>query len=580
MGEPGRHLPQPWLIASLLGLCFLAYSPVFFLGFIDLDDGHYVTANPLLGLSGEAFWRGLFANQQGNWLPLTFASHLFDIRLFGFQPAWHHAHNLLYHLLNAWFVFRLFCSFLPSRHAAWFVSLLWAIHPLNVESVAWVSERKNLLSTTFFLLALLFWDSWKISQQRVKYWSSLSSFFLGLASKSMVVTLPFVLMLLHFGPYRTGRGWKADARELLRAMPSLTPFLFLSLAVSLLTLRLQQNTGAASGSLWLSFSERLFNAGRSYGVYLKQFFLPFGLSLQYPMPSQLTLSGVWPFLLLPAGMGAVLLWLSRKNAMLLIGFFFFLGTLVPVIGIVQVGAQAHADRYMYLPMLGLCLILGQIPLSFLKARVSFLLVCSLFLLLCLRTGEQVRVWRSTYSLWTAAFQANPGNIWASTALVDNAISRKDWPAAHRYAESITRTHPGSSIGLAFQARVWRNQGFSARASTLLQPLRNEAGIFDHVQLNHEWAWICLEEGRFDEALQAVHACLAFDSSVLPYHRLAATLYGKKGDFAAAEAYWTKVLQEEPSYDNLLAASDFYRQFGRVQLAEALRLRAATFLKGD
>jgi hypothetical protein len=580
MGDAARHVPQPWLIASLLGLCFLAFAPVFFLGFVDLDDGHYVTANPLLGLSGEAFWRALFANQQGNWLPLTLASHLFDIRLFGFQPAWHHVHNLLYHLLNSWLVYRLFCVFLPCRYAAWFVTLLWAIHPLNVESVAWVSERKNLLSTTFFLFALHFWHSWKTSRGRGKYWACLLAFALGLASKSMVVTLPFVLMLLHFGPYRTGRGCKADLRELLRGIPSLIPFLFLSLAFSLLTLRFQQTTGAASGSAWLTLGERLLNAGRSYGVYLKQFFLPFGLSLQYPMPRQLTISEVWPFLLLVVGTGAVLLWFSRKNAMLLTGFFFFLGTLVPVIGIVQVGAQAHADRYMYLPMLGLCLILGQVPLSWLNAKVPFLLACAFFLLLCLRTGDQVRVWRSTYSLWTAAFQANPDNVWASTALVDNAIARKDWPAAQLYAESIARTYPGTPFASAFQARVWRNQGFLARASALLQPFRQEEGTFEHVHLNYEWAWICLAEGRLDEAVRAVDACLAFDASVLPYHRLAATIYGKKGDFAKAETHWTKVLQEEPSFDNLLAASEFYGQFGRSQQADALRLRAATFLKGE
>ena len=348
------------VLCLLLVVATLAlYNPVNRHPFVNYDDDRYVTENLHVhnGLTGDTISWALTAMEQGNWHPLTWLSHALDWQLFHQNPTGHHFTSLLIHAANAVLLF-LFLTYATGRVGpSWFVAAIFALHPINVESVAWVAERKNVLSTFFFLAALIAYCWYARKPDWRRYTAFAGLFVLGLMSKPMVITLPFVLLLLDYWPLGRIQGSPSPSdvpqTSLSRLLVEKLPLLALSVASAVITMKAQQAGGAVRSTAQFSLAVRLENAVVAYATYLWKMIWPAHLVPLYPHPGdslalwQIVISA----LVLLAVTGVVLRFRSKRY--LLTGWLWFLGTLVPVIGLVQVGDQAMADRYAYIPLIGI-----------------------------------------------------------------------------------------------------------------------------------------------------------------------------------------------------------------------------------
>jgi Flp pilus assembly protein TadD len=347
---------------ALALLIFLAYGKARGCGFINLDDDAYVQFQPMVnqGLRSAGIVWAFTATHSNNWHPVTSISHMLDCEWFGVRPGPMHVENVCWHALNAMLVFVVWRLLTGARWRSAIVAAFFALHPLHVESVAWISERKDVLSGFFFLLTVYAYTL-HVTQAKVPtgqwrftraYWFALGSFTFALLSKPMVVTLPLLLLLLDFWPLRrfgpSPQSW--PARSL---MVEKVPFLGLALIVSAVTLFVQTSTGAANYGTRLSIGARLGNAAVSFARYLGKAFWPGSLSVFYHHP------GHWPEWAVAGGcalllLGSVVAWWQRKTRpWVAFGWLWFVIGLLPVLGIIQVGAQAMADRYTYIPLLGI-----------------------------------------------------------------------------------------------------------------------------------------------------------------------------------------------------------------------------------
>ena len=392
---------QVWVCLGLVLITLAVFAPTVTFSFLEYDDNVYVVTNPhvLAGLTGPNIGWAFRSINASNWHPLTWLSHMLDCQLYGRWAGGHHLTSLLLHLANTLLLFRLWQRITGALWRSAFVAALFAVHPLHVESVAWVAERKDVLSAFFFLLTLWAYvryaeksvvsGQWSVvsSDQttdyglratdhgprstggsRIFYLLSLLFFALGLMSKPMLVTLPFVLLLLDYWPLgrmqkEEGRMQKAEGRRRFSFIlhPSSfillekLPFLALSTASSLATVYAQSQSGALLPLEKFPLGLRLANALVSYARYLGKTLWPEHLAAFYPHPVHWPAWQVVGAGLLLAGVSIAAIALARRAPYLFTGWFWYLGMLIPVIGLVQVGSQAMADRYMYLPALGLFL---------------------------------------------------------------------------------------------------------------------------------------------------------------------------------------------------------------------------------
>jgi Flp pilus assembly protein TadD len=417
----------PFLLALLLlAATLLLYAPVRTFSFLSFwDDYEYVTANPHVqsGLSlAAATWAFTSLEDAGYWHPLTWLSHLLDSSLFGMNPAGPHCVNLLFHAANVLLLFFLLYYATGCLGRSFFVAALFALHPLNVESVAWIAERKNVLSTFFFLLALGGYG-WYVKRPNWKRYLAFTAVFVAsLMSKPMVVTFPFALLLLDYWPLerlpdpterppRAGDSaplswWRPGARLALEKLPLLP----LSAASSWIILVAQKRFGAMDVGLPQRLSTHLANAAHSYYEYVRMTFWPSGLAAFYPYPA-LPLWNVLLCALFLAAISGCVLW-QRRRRYLFFGWFFFLGTLVPVIGIVQVGRQAMADRFAYIPVIGLLIMavwLAAEAVAALRLPRAVTAVAGACLLLAAGCVARTDLWywKDAVALWTHAHEVHP-----------------------------------------------------------------------------------------------------------------------------------------------------------------------------
>ena len=359
------HEKHIGILSLLLVAATLAfYNPIVHNQFVDFDDLSYIVKNPQVqhGLTwGTVKW-SFTTFREGNWHPLTWLSHALDYQLFHLNPAGHHYINLLLHAANAVLLFLLFCRATGLGWPSFLVAALFALHPVNVESVAWAAERKNVLSMMFFLLALHAYDRYARAGGRRLYALVAAFFALGLMAKPQIVTLPFVLLLWDYWPLQR-MGAIDSAADGPTSTPALRSFSFLvweklplfilAAADSVVTVLAQRAGDAVRSVTEVSWSARLENVLVSYARYLGKVFWPTQLAPLYPRPSS-PLPG-WQV----AAAAALLILVSvlvlrwRDRRYLPVGWFWFLGTLVPMIGIITVGEQAMADRYAYIPFIGL-----------------------------------------------------------------------------------------------------------------------------------------------------------------------------------------------------------------------------------
>ena len=533
----GQTRPQQltlFLAFLLVGATVALYSPVSHHPFVNYDDDGYVTDNSHVkaGLSEETIAWAFTTYDEANWHPLTWLSHALDYQLFELDPAGHHDVNLLLHALNVALLFWVLWRATGYAGRSLMVAALFALHPINVESVAWIAERKNLLSMLFFLLALGAYR-WYARRPRVgSYFVVALLYILGLMSKPQVITLPFVLLLWDYWPL--GRMAIRERDSVVTAAPSTIypqkslawlvkeklPLFALSAASAVITMRAQGLNGGLNTDI--PFSSRIGNAIVSYARYLGQTFWPALLAPIYPHPGNSL--GAWQItgaLLVLMAITALVVF-GRRHRYLLVGWLWFVGTLVPMIGLVQVGRQAMADRYGYLPFVGLfimtCWSLGDwakrvhIPVAW-QAGVSV----AALLALATATHRQIGFWGDNVRLWTHTLQVTDRNYLAE----DN-------------------------LGRALEAGGNRQEAMLHYArSAEIDP----SYVFAHVHVG-----TCQQlEGDLQGALQQYQKVISFTQNDIAHyaevrHRIFANMasaYGGLGDFVRARECLESALSLNP-----------------------------------
>jgi len=434
-----------WICPALVVLAILPYLQTLRYDFVNFDDGVYVAENVLVqqGLTWSNMTWAFTTMSAGNWHPLTWLSHMLDCQIFGLRPGWHHLVNALLHGANTALLFVVLRTMTRMTWRSALVAALFAVHPLHVESVAWIAERKDVLSTFFGLWAIWAYVRYTAAPSLTRYGSVVCFFALSLLSKPMLVTLPFALLLLDVWPLK--RFWLEGRAPIQR--PKLTsifleklPLLAMSVASSVVTFKAQHAAGAVAPIEALTLSQRLANALVAYVGYLYKAFWPVDLAAIYPLPDQTSVAKTVLAILVIAGITIGVALLSRKRPWLAVGWLWFLGTLVPVIGLVQVGDQSMADRYTYVPLIGVFLLIAwSLPAAAFAAinrvRVGVTVAVALTLIaLVAVTFAQVQVWKDTTALFEHAVKVTEGNFIAHNLLAGALGQKGDLVGARDHIE--------------------------------------------------------------------------------------------------------------------------------------------------
>jgi tetratricopeptide (TPR) repeat protein len=433
-----RYLvPAYWQVATslLLGLivlCLFVFGSERQFGFIALDDPVYVTANPTVesGLSWQNVRWAFTTGHAPYWHPLTWMSHMLDVQLFGVAPGPAHVVNVMFHVANTLLLFGWLWATTRSRWRSAFAAAIFAVHPLHVESVSWIAERKDVLSGFFWLVTL--WAYYWYSAKRTagRYMLLAVAFVCGLMSKPSMVTLPIVLLLVDIWPLEnraSQRGW-ARWRPLLLEK---APLALLAVATSAVTVLVQSHVGAVSGLATLSISQRLSNAIVGYAIYLWKFFVPIHLAVFYPLrewSAMTVLAAAALFLALSVAAVAA----RNRRPYIFVGWAWFAITLLPMIGLIQAGSQAVADRFMYLPMIGVLIVVAWgVPdllsrLELAPARPMLALSASLVVaLLAFDARALAASWLNDVTLWRHAVEHTSGNYLAEVNLGSALVNQGD-----------------------------------------------------------------------------------------------------------------------------------------------------------
>lgn len=400
-----------YVILSLLALTLAVYFQVHNFDFVNFDDRETIIGNTHIrdGITLAGLSWAFTSAYAANWFPVTWISHMLDFQLFGLDSGWHHLTNLTIHLASTALLFATIKRMSQKLWESAFVSFVFALHPLHVESVAWVTERKDVLSAFFWILTIWLYLDYVDRPGPRRYLLALGAFCLGLMSKQMVVTLPFALLLLDYWPLHRPKSARLVVEKI--------PFLALSAAVSLVTYKVQHAAGAVTALDSIPLATRAENAVISYVAYLAQFFWPSGLAVFYPYPPAIPVWHIAVSALILVAVSA----LALLRPYLTVGWLWYLGTLVPVIGLVQVGLQARADRYTYIPMIGVAImlawgvaeIMGRWPRAKFPLQVIAVSVCLAWTAL---TWTQIQYWRNSVTLFTHAIASTQNNFIAHSNL--------------------------------------------------------------------------------------------------------------------------------------------------------------------
>jgi tetratricopeptide (TPR) repeat protein len=486
------------LICLVLALATAAlYWPITRNAFINFDDDEYIVGNTHVtsGLTRTNVVWALTTGEAANWHPLTWMSHMADCDLFQLNPGGHHLMNLLFHVANTLLLFLLLNQVTGTLWRSAFVAAFFAWHPLHVESVAWASERKDTLSTFFWLLTLMAYAQYarqfKIQNSKFKTFYALALIFFacGLMSKPMVVTLPFVLLLLDFWPLQRIQNSEFRIQNLKWLLLEKIPFFLLAAAGSAVTYLVQKTAGAMWATSW---DTRLENVVLAYVRYISKLFWPQDLAIVYSYPNR------WPALLAAAAALLLLLWTAlsvyraRQNPYLPVGWLWFLGTLVPAIGIVQVGAQSIADRYTYIPSIGFFIVVVWGACDLMRrwpAKEKFLPIAgSVALAVCLGvTSIQIGYWQNSEKLFLHAIEVTTDNYVAENCLgkAFEKEGRNDRALVlYENAVKIAPRYPQSQFNLALCLLVFgkTNEALDhLRAAARLEPgdadIQYDLGIY-------------------------------------------------------------------------------------------------------
>ncbi len=464
--------------------------------FINLDDNLYITENPWVrsGLTSEGVAWAFTTTRASNWHPVTWLSHMLDVDLFGINSRGHHLMNLAIHIANVLLLFGLLRKMTGALWQSAFVAVLFAIHPLHVESVAWAAERKDVLSTFFWMVTLWAYLYYIKNPGIGRYFLIMLPFALGLMAKPMLVTLPFVLLLLDYWPLgrlrfqtkphsnpspkkptKQGREVKQGAAWVI--VREKVPLLILSIISSAITIFAQHKGGALSGLEVYSLWDRIANALISYVVYIGKMFWPSHLAIFYPHPgNNLPLWKVAGATLVLVGITVSVVRLFRSHPYLFVGWFWYVGTLVPAIGIVQVGWQAMADRYTYIPLIGLFVMLAWgIPslLSIKSEYQKWLVVISSVVLvgLMITAWVQVGYWRNSITLFKHTLEVTERNYVARMSLGSALVAAGRFQEAEVQFSKVLEIIPNHerahyNLGVALQLQGKTNDAITHYSEAL------------------------------------------------------------------------------------------------------------------
>jgi Flp pilus assembly protein TadD len=440
-----------WIYLLLAGAVLAVYGQVLHFDFVTYDDPDYVTANAHVqaGLTWAGIAWAFRASFAGNWFPLTWLSHMLDCTLFGMDAGWHHFTNVWIHALSTLVWFAVLRRLTGARGRSALVAFVFALHPLHVESVAWVAERKDVLSGLFWVLTLWAYAAYTARPGPVRYGLTLFLFCLGLMAKPMLVTLPLVLLLLDRWPLR--RGTKILEKA---------PFFAASAAVSVVTVLVHREVGATASLALIPPVVRLENSLVSYAAYFLQTLWPVDLAVFYPYPlGSLTVLATIAGIAL-AAVTAQAIRLFPRRPYLAIGWLWYVVTLLPVIGLIQVGAQARADRYTYIPMVGLAIALVWGVSDALERwpRMQMAVGAALCLACLSVTWRQVGVWRDSMSLYQHAIDATSGNYVARYNLASVLEARGEIAEAAAQLRETVRIRPRFAPAHASLGQLLAKQG--------------------------------------------------------------------------------------------------------------------------
>ncbi len=615
-------------IIALTVIIAVPYLPILNNGFINFDDDVYITDNSMVktGLTLESVRWAFTSFHTANWHPLTWLSHMCDYELFGLNPAGHHAMNLLLHVVSSIILLLAFTKLTNQLLLSFIVAVLFGIHPAHVESVAWAAERKDVLSTLFWMLTLWIYACYARQKSILKYISLVATFGMGLMAKPMLVTLPFVLLLLDYWPLnRVSIGSTADVSEnasghterqsILSLVVEKIPLFILTIGSCVITFIAQKHGGAVASLTRFTFVERFANSMIAYLSYVGKAIWPTNLAVFYPHHGsnlsflKLTLASLGII-----AISVVFLWGLRKYRYLAVGWLWFIGTLVPVIGIIQVGEQGMADRYTYIPFVGLFIIACWFGADLIRkfACPGLLLKCgipALMLVLAVGTWRQSRHWQTSGTLFQHTVEVTGDNYLARSMLGLYYTDTEPDKALLHFAETL-RIRPTYSKAYYSIAKIMEgkenipqaieNYQLAVRTDPSNGEAHNNLGLLlyrtgqaekaiehfrsalnirsDYTEAHNNLGSILLELGKVDTASQHIREAIRLKPSYVTAHFNLGILYYRDGDTSAAISQYEKVIELKPDHaaahynlGNIYLGQSRYREAAAL-FSEALRLR--------
>ena len=568
------------LIYVLLALATTAaYEPVRHNGFINFDDFQYVIQNPQVngGLTGDSVVWAFTSGYATNWHPLTWLSHMLDVELFGMAPLGHHLVSVFFHLINVLLVFWVFKRMTGAVWRSAFIAAVFALHPLRVESVAWAAERKDVLSGMFWLLTMAAYIRYTERPRLGRYLLVLLSLALGLMAKPMLVTLPFVLLLMDYWPLRRFQWRRKDKLELqdpeqtevgdadrqgtsiLRLLAEKVPLLALVAASSIITFLVQQSGGAMATEGSLPLHVRMSNATISYIDYIAKMIYPKGLAVLYPHPF---FEGVLIWLpiialLILLAVSAWVIYTARRKRYLAVGWLWYVGTLVPVIGLVQVGNQGMADRYTYLSAIGISIIIAWGVTDLLtnwsarrfRLAIRAVIIWGLFRLLGFsRVGDVIiAAWIVAEIIAERRHQRLGLKITAvvtlAILLMCTRIQLGHWKNSATLCEhSITVTQNNYIMHNNYGDYLFRH----GQAEQAILQFQEAVRIHpDYISAHRNLANALLEDKRLDEAIEHYNKVLSVRSDWPDVYNNLGLAYARQGKFELAIENYKKALTISP-----------------------------------
>ncbi len=597
-----------FISATLIAATLIAYEPIVHNGFVNYDDTYYVTKNPNVqdGITLDSVVRAFTKMHEINWHPLTWLSHMLDCEIYGLNPLGHHITSLLIHIANSLLLFLLLFRMTGSVWKSAFVAAAFALHPIHVESVAWVSERKDILSGLFWMLTIIAYIRYARSPNIKKYLLVLLVFAMGLMSKPMVVTLPFVLLLLDWWPLdrfaqrENSAATATTERQITpidcpKAMlPHLVvekvPLIVLSAILSVITFVLQKQSGTMGSLKDCPLQNRIINSLGCYLSYVVKIFYPKGLAVLYPIPVKTTIDSA-----ALAIMGVVMLlvlW-GRGRRWLVVGLLYYLGTLVPVIGLVPVGFQIIADRYTYLPSIGVFIIVAWGAEEILsKTRYSKVIAAygaaAILAAMVVATRIQVGYWHDSGTLYEKTLAVTENNftihynygvylheqgrydegirhfkeavrlcpeLLTARQIILQALLKKNKfdEAVHSYTEALQERNDWPEMHKMYAGLGW---AYEQKGDLVLAETNyNKALKF---KADYEYALnrlrdVLTQQGKLNESIEQLNAALQTSTNKADIYAKLGAAYDQFGQYDLAIQSWSKVVELDPS--NIGAANN-------------------------